>query len=77
MIGPQDIHDRIASALPGAEVTVRDMTGTSDHYEITVVSATFMGLSLVDRHRMVHAPLRDVLGGALHAISLKTLAPGE
>ncbi|HZE89168.1 MAG TPA: BolA/IbaG family iron-sulfur metabolism protein [Verrucomicrobiae bacterium] len=77
MIEPHEIRDRILGALPGAEVTVRDMTGTADHYEITVVSSAFGELSLVDRHRMVHAPLRDVLGGALHAISLKTLAPGE
>lgn len=77
MISPHEIHDRLAAAFPGAEITVRDMTGTSDHYEITVVSAAFKGLSLVDRHRMVHTPLRDVLGGALHAISLRTLIPGE
>lgn len=77
MISPDDIRERILGALPGAEVMVRDMTGTSDHYEITVVSAAFRGMSLVDRHRMVHAPLRDVIGGTLHAISLKTLEPGE
>ena len=77
LITPDDIRDRILGALPGAEVTVRDMTGAADHYEIVVVSAAFRGVSLVDRHRMVHAPLRDILGGALHAISLRTLAPGE
>jgi stress-induced morphogen len=77
MIAAEEIRARVLDAFPGAEVEVRDMTGTLDHYEIKVVSSKFEGVRLLDRHRMVHAPLRDVLGGALHAISLITLAPGE
>lgn len=77
MIAPDDIRSRLEKALPGASVTVRDMTGTADHYEVTVVAAAFQGMSLIERHRMIYAPLQDVLGGALHALSLKTFAPGE
>ena len=56
---------------------MRDMTGTADHYEVRVVAEAFQGKSLIERHRMVYASLQDVLGGALHALSLKTLTPGE
>ena len=77
MIAPDEIRTRLLSALPGAAVTVRDMTGTADHYEVTVVAEAFKGMSLIERHRMIYAPLQDVLGGALHALSLKTIAPGE
>ncbi len=77
MIAPDQIRQKILGALPGADVTVRDMTGTADHYEVVVVSGAFTDKSLIERHRMVYAPLQDVLGGALHALSLKTLAPGE
>ncbi len=77
MIAPDQIRQRILGALPGADVTVRDLTGTADHYEVVVVSGAFADKSLIERHRMVYAPLKDVLGGALHALSLKTLAPGE
>jgi stress-induced morphogen len=56
---------------------VRDLTGTADHYEVRVVAGAFEGLSQIERHRMVYAAFQDVLGGALHALSLQTLTPGE
>lgn len=65
------------NALPGATVSVRDMTGTSDHYQVSVVAGQFAGLSSVQRHRLVYAAVEDVIGGPLHALSIKTLAPGE
>ena len=77
MIGHQEITQRIESAIPGAQVTVRDMTGGGDHYEVEVVSEAFEGISPLQRHRMVYGPLKDVLGGALHALSLKTRTPAE
>ena len=77
MIDAAAVRARIESAIPGAQVTVRDMTGGGDHYEVEVVSPAFAGRALVERHRMVYAPLADVLGGALHALALKTKAPGE
>ncbi len=78
MIAGDDIRSRILEALPGAtRVEVRDMTGTADHYEVRIVAREFEGLSLVERHRKVYAALHDVIGGTLHALSLKTLAPGD
>ena len=77
MITNDDILKRILRALPDAAVDVRDMTGTSDHYEVRVVAREFEGKSLVERHRIVYAVFQDVLGGALHALSLRTLTPGE
>lgn len=77
MITSDDIHRRILEALPGATVEVRDMTGTADHYEVRVVAREFEGKPLIERHRLVYAVFQDVLGGALHALSLRTLSPGE
>ena len=77
MIEPLEIRRRIESALPGAEVTVRDTTGGGDHYEVEVVSEAFAGLAPLKRHRLVYAPLKDVLGGAIHALALKTRTPDE
>ena len=75
MIEPRDIANRIEGALAGAKVSVRDLTGGGDHYEVEVVSALFAGKSLIEQHRMVYASVQDVLGGALHALSLKTRLP--
>ena len=77
MIAPDEIERRLKAAFPDATIAVRDMTGGSDHFEVEVISAKFDGVSPVERHRMVYAPLKDVLGGALHALALKTRTPDE
>jgi acid stress-induced BolA-like protein IbaG/YrbA len=78
MLDPEDIAKRITSALPGAEVEVRDLTGTGDHFEARVVAVAFEGLGMLDQHQAVYAPLRDILdSGALHALALKTYTPEQ
>jgi stress-induced morphogen len=77
VIAPDEIRDRIEEALPGARVRVRDMTGGGDHYEVEVIYDAFAGLPPIQRHRLVYAPLKDVLGGELHALALKTRTPDE
>lgn len=77
LIEPHEIQRRIMTALPGASVEVLDMTGTSDHYQVSVVAGQFSGLSSLERHRLVYAALQDVMGGPLHALSIRTRAPGE
>ena len=47
------------------------------HFEVVIVSAAFEGRTLIDRHRMVNEALRDLIGGAIHALTLKTVAPSE
>ena len=77
MVDQEEIRSRVANALPGAGITIRDTVGDGDHLEMVVVSPLFEGKSTLERHRLVYAPLKDLLGGALHALALKTLAPGE
>jgi stress-induced morphogen len=77
MIDADEIRRRICEAMPDAKVTVHDMTGTADHYQVEVISSAFQGILPVKRHRMVYAPLKDVLGGALHALALTTKTPDE
>jgi stress-induced morphogen len=77
MIQPEEIRRRVALAFPDAAVDLRDTAGDADHYEMVVVSSAFTGRTTLERHRLVYAALKDVLGGALHALALKTLAPGE
>ncbi len=77
MVSPDDIRQRIVQALPDAKVEVSDLTGGGDHYQVEVISAAFTGVSTVKRHRMVYAPLNDILGGALHALALQTRTPDE
>ena len=77
MISPDEIRSRVQKALPDAEITIRDMVGDGDHFEMIVISPSFDGKSTLERHRLVYAPLKDLLGGSLHALALRTLSPGE
>lgn len=70
------IAARIEKSLGTAEVTVRDLTGTGDHFEARVVSPAFEGKSMVEQHQLVYAGLDDVLKtGELHALALRTFTP--
>ena len=56
----------------------RSSPGTGEsHFRIVVVSPAFAGKSRVERHRMVNALLTEELAGRVHALALKTYAPGE
>jgi BolA protein len=45
------------------------------HLTIVIVSKRFVGVSLMDQHRMVHAVLQEAREKHLHALQLKTLTP--
>jgi len=78
MLSADEVKQRIENALPGAQVEVKDLTGTGDHYEAHVVSEAFDGKTMVQQHQLVYAPLKDVLAtGELHALALKTYTPAQ
>jgi stress-induced morphogen len=74
---PETIRHRILTAVPDAAVTVRDSTGTGDHFAVSVVSASFEGQGLVDRHRTVYAALGVAMREEIHALALETQTPAE
>jgi acid stress-induced BolA-like protein IbaG/YrbA len=69
------IRALIEQGLPGAVVDVQGEDGV--HFEARVISADFAGKLPLARHRMVYATLGDLMGGAIHALALKTLTPDE
>jgi acid stress-induced BolA-like protein IbaG/YrbA len=78
MILSTAIQKRIVESINGAEVKVIDLTGTSDHFQVTVVSTHFEGKSMIDQHRLVKGLFdKDIASGELHALSLKTYTPSE
>jgi stress-induced morphogen len=72
---PNDIKNRIEAALPGARAEVEDWTGGGDHFRATVVAPQFTGLNRIQQHRLVYDVFGDEVGGAIHALSLKTQIP--
>jgi stress-induced morphogen len=71
-----DLKHRIERALPGANVQVEDLNGTGDHFRAEVVSDRFQGLSRIEQHKLIYDVFGNEIGGAIHALSLKTSTPG-
>jgi stress-induced morphogen len=76
MPSPEELQQRIAEALPGAEVRVEDLTGGGDHFRAEVVSDRFDGLSRIQQHKLIYDVFGDEVGGPIHALSIKTSIPG-
>ena len=64
----------LRDAFPdAAELRVEDRTGGGDHFQVTVASPRFEGLSLVDQHKLVYAALkRPLADGTIHELRIKT-----
>lgn len=71
----ETIRKLIETGLPGSRAEVQGDDGV--HFEATVVAEGFRGKLPLARHRMVYATLGDLMGGAIHALALKTVTPDE
>jgi len=47
------------------------------HFTLQIESPAFEGKSRVERQRMIHRALGDLVGERVHALSIKAKAPGE
>ena len=47
------------------------------HFSLWIESPAFAGKSRLERQRMVHAALGDLLDQRVHALSIRATAPGE
>ena len=67
------LTELLDAAFPGDEVAVEDRTGGGDHFQVTIASGRFDGLSLVEQHRLVYEALAAPLGdGSIHELRIKT-----
>jgi acid stress-induced BolA-like protein IbaG/YrbA len=69
------VQNLIQQGMPEAKVEVHGPDGV--HFEALVVSPVFAGKLPLARHRLVYATLGELMGGAIHALSLRTLTPEE
>lgn len=78
MIRPADVETLIKTQLPDAQIQVEDLTGGGDHYQVTVVSSAFEGLSRVKQHQLVYGAVQaEMASNAIHAMALKTFTPQD
>jgi acid stress-induced BolA-like protein IbaG/YrbA len=68
-----EIKHRIETAIPGAVAKVDGPDGV--HFSAVVTSESFAGRPRLEQHRMVMDVFAGELGGAIHALSVKTQTP--
>jgi BolA protein len=47
------------------------------HFNVIIVSAAFVGKSLLQRHRLIYDALGETMRREIHALSIQALAPDE
>ena len=74
MAEPTTLEALLRDSFPDAsELAVEDRTGGGDHFQVTIASGRFDGLSLVEQHRLVYDALQAPLGdGSIHELRIKT-----
>jgi BolA protein len=74
----QEIRRRLESALRPLELDVLDegykhighANEGKGHYHVRIVSAEFIGILPIKRHRMVYAALSEMMDNSIHALSI-------
>lgn len=72
------IRQRVLEVFKDAHVEVADLTGTSDHIQLLVVSQKFDGQNRIQRQRMVMDVFQPELKtGEVHALTIRAMTPSE
>jgi stress-induced morphogen len=72
-----EIRDESARHSGHAGATRGDGSQGETHFHVRLVSASFEGMSRVERQRRIYAALKEELAGPVHALSLEVLTPSE
>ncbi len=72
-MSPQQIEQRLKEAFPRGQVSVVDLNGMENHFEVSVRSHLFKGLSRIEQHQKVMAAFSaELKTGEVHALAIKT-----
>ena len=74
MVTAESVKQGIEGGLACEHVEV---IGDGQHFQALVVSAQFAGRSRIQRHQLVYAALGERMREEIHALSMRTLTPGE
>ena len=84
----REMRRRLEAALAPTALSLRDDSeghrghggynpSGESHFSLAIESAAFTGKSRVERQRLVHAALGELLRERVHALSIRARAPGE
>jgi BolA protein len=80
--------ERLRRALDPTDLTLTDDSeqhrghgghnpAGESHFSLAIESPAFAGKSRIERQRMVHAALGDLLRERVHALTIRARAPGD
>ena len=71
----EELQSIIAAGLPCEHI---ELSGDGQHWYATIVSSSFEGQRLIQRHKQVSATLgARIQTNEVHALSMKTFTPAE
>lgn len=74
------LQQLLTDALSPIDLTIEDDSAShvghagnkgGGHYNVTIVSSQFEGLSLIKRHRLVYDAVDELMVSDIHALSIK------
>ena len=69
----QRLQSTYPDSNPITDIEVHDLTGTANHWEVTVKSPSFKGLSRIEQHQHVMKAFdAELKTGEVHALSIRT-----
>jgi len=81
------IKEKLTTALNPIHLAIRDdseehaghagVQQGGGHFAVTIVSAQFVDKTLIQRHRLVHSALDELMNTAIHALSIQAQTPDE
>lgn len=82
----QLLRQRLQGALSPTELVIVDDSllhaghagaGGGGHFRVRIVSSAFRHQGIPARHRQVYQAAGDLMGSAIHALSIEALAPED
>ena len=71
----EELQSLISAGLPCEHI---ELSGDGQHWYATIVSSSFEGQRLIQRHQKVYATLGSrIQTNEVHALSMKTFTPAE
>tara|TARA_Y100001970_G_scaffold32168_1_gene40034 strand:+ start:996 stop:1244 length:249 start_codon:yes stop_codon:yes gene_type:complete len=73
----EDILKRLTQNFSSAKIDVQDLTGSSNHYSILIISDYFIDMALIDRHKKIYTIFQNEMTIEIHALQIKTFTYTE
>ena len=73
----EDILKRLTQNFNNSKIDVQDLTGSSNHYSILIISDNFIDMSLLDRHKKIYNIFQNEMTVEIHALQIKTFTHEE